>query len=276
MVTECTKFASRFTFFFYMRLAMPLYVRRSTAIISASDYSTKGFLQYLPGSTGKIKTIHYAPKGIFKPVTDPAVLDRVKKKYSLPEHFIFTAIHYDTGRKNFANMLRAFRKARATGIPHHFIVCGREVERYASESPFRDMADDHSVVFKGWVEQEDLPAMYNLASLYLYPTRLEGFPIPVSEALASGCPIITSDQGVFPEVAGDAARYVNPESPDEIAAAICDVVGNPALREGMKQRGLVQAKNFTYEKCARATLELFESLDCSQRVPSFASVIPKS
>lgn len=247
----------------YMHFVMPLYIRRATAIISASDYSTQGFLKYLPDSTGKIKTIHYAPNAIFKPVSDPTVLSRVKKTYDLPESFIFTAIHYDTGRKNFANMLRGFHKAKATGIPHKFVVCGRGVEKYANESPYRHLDLKQEVIFKGWVEQVDLPAIYNLASLYLYPTRLEGFPIPVSEALASGCPIITSAGGPFAEVAGDAARYVDPENPDDIARGIVEVLGDAALREGMKQRGLIQAKNFTWENCARQTLALFESLNRS-------------
>jgi glycosyltransferase involved in cell wall biosynthesis len=244
----------------YMRVLMPLYILRSTGIISASDYSTQSFLKYLPSTRTKIKTIHYAPNGIFKPITDPTTLDRVRKKYDLPDPFIFTAIHYDTGRKNFANMLRAFHQAKQAGIPHRFVVCGRDVQQYAEEAPFRDLNMNDSVIFKGWVEQEDLPAFYNLATLYLYPTRLEGFPIPVSEALAAGCPIITSSGGPFAEVAGNAARFVDPENPDDIARAIVEIVGNTTLQNDMRARGLEQAKNFTWANCARQTLAFFESL----------------
>jgi glycosyltransferase involved in cell wall biosynthesis len=244
----------------YIRLMMPLYFRRAAAVISASNYSTRGFVEHLPSCRDKIKTIYYAHKRIFRPIADESVLGGVRQKYGLPERFILTVIHYDTGRKNFANMLQAYRLARQRGIPQKFVVCGRDVERYAEDRRFQGMGLGDDVLLKGWVEQEDLPGMYNSADLYLYPTRIEAFPIPVSEAMACGCPIVTSKDAAFAEVAGDAAVFVDPESPAEIADGILRTLGDPELRQRLKLEGIERSKSFSWERCASLTLALFESL----------------
>jgi glycosyltransferase involved in cell wall biosynthesis len=244
----------------YMRVMMPLYFRRASAVISASEFSTRGFIAHLRGSAAKLRTIHYCGNKMFHPIANPIAIQAVLEKHGLHDPFILTAIHYDSGRKNFANMAKAFAMVRRQGIRHTFVVCGREVERYAAELPLAEMGIEHAVRFLGWVEQEDLPALYNAADLYLYPTRLEGFPIPITEALACGCPIVTSKGGVFPEAAGDAAVYVDPEDPGDIAAGIRRVLGDPSLQQSLRQRSLERAKLFTWEQCASMTLALLQSL----------------
>jgi glycosyltransferase involved in cell wall biosynthesis len=243
-----------------MRLVMPLYFWRASAVISASEFSTQGFVAHLRGSAAKLRTIHYCGNRIFHPIADASAVERVLAEHGLTDPFILTVIHYDTGRKNFANMARAFALAHKQGIRHTFVVCGRDVERYADELPLREMGIERDVRFLGWVEQEDLPALYNAADLYLYPTRLEGFPIPITEALACGCPIVTSRGGVFPEAAGDAAVYVDPEDPEDIAAGIRRVLEDPVLRKSLREKGLERSKLFTWEQCAALTLALFETL----------------
>jgi glycosyltransferase involved in cell wall biosynthesis len=244
----------------YMRLMLPIYTRCSTKIISASEFSTLGFLIHIPASKGKIKTIHYCGNRIFQPIADPSILQNIRQKHNLHEPFILTLIHYDSGRKNFANMLKAFAIAKKKGIAHKFVVGGREVERYADEQPLKELGVENDVIFKGWIEQEDLPALYNAADLYLYPTRLEGFPIPICEALACGSAIVTSKGGAFSEAAEDAALYVDPESPDEIAEAILRVLQDDALRQSLKVKSLKRAKNLTWDRCASETLAVFKSM----------------
>jgi glycosyltransferase involved in cell wall biosynthesis len=245
---------------FYIKLAMPLYFRRADAIISASDYSTNSFLEAIPSCAGKIKTIYYAHQRFFRPISDRSVLHKTKEKYCLPDQFILTVIHYDSGRKNFGNMLKGYRIAKESGIPHKFLVCGRDVEKYAKDYRLEEIGLEKDVIFKGWVEQEDLPGIYNNADLYLYPTRIEAFPIPISEAMACGCPIVTSRGGPFSEVAGDAAVFVDPESPTEIADGILRILRDSELKQSLKIKGIERSKNFSYEKCAKETLALFESL----------------
>jgi len=246
---------------FYIKLTMPLYFRKAAAVISASDYSTRGYLEHIPSCANKIKTIYYAQKKNFRPISDDRVLQDVREKLGLPDHFILTVIHYDTGRKNFGNMLKAYHIAKESGIPHKFVICGRDVEKYARDHPLREMGIEKEVIFKGWVEQEDLPAIYNIAALYLYPTRVEAFPIPIAEAMACGCPIVTSKDGAFGEVAGDAAVFVDPESPAEIADAILRILRDNHLTKYLKTKGVERSQNFSYQKCAAETLALLESLN---------------
>ncbi len=107
---------------------------------------------------------------------------------------------------------------------------------------------------------EEIPALYNLADLFVFPSIYEGFGLPILEAMACGCPVITSTTGYAPEVAQGAGLLVNPYRPEEIAAAIRKVLGDDLLRQKMIQDGLQWVKNFSWEKTARETLALFESL----------------
>jgi glycosyltransferase involved in cell wall biosynthesis len=245
---------------FYIKRAMPLYFRRADGIISVSNYSTEGFLGAIPSCARKIKTIYLAPQKIFRPISDHSVLHKTKEKYCLPDQFILTVIHYDSGRKNFGNMLKAYQIAKTSGISHKFVVCGRDVEKYAQDYRLQDMGLEKEVIFKGWVEQEDLPGIYNNADLYLYPTRIEAFPIPISEAMACGCAIVTSRDGAFNEIAGDAAIFVDSENPTEIADGILRVLRDDQLKQDLRVKGIERSKNFSWEKCATETLALFESL----------------
>lgn len=244
----------------YIRAVMPLYFRRADAVISVSRYSTQGFVAAIPGAAAKLRTIYFAAKDFFRPVTDAAVLDRVKRQYALPDRFLLTVIHYDTGRKNFGNMLAAFSLLKQQGRAQKFVVAGRDVEKYANDYPLESMGVERDVVFTGWVEQRDLPAMYTLADLYLYPTRVEAFPIPVCEAMGCGCPIVTSRETGLVEIAGESALFVDPENPAEIAAAVARVLDDDELRQTLRRKGLERSQSFSWEKCARETKELFESL----------------
>jgi len=249
----------------YMRMVMPLYLRRADAVISVSNYSTQGFVSTMPWCAPKIRTIYFSAKEIFRPISDPQVHAEVKRKYDLPERFLLTVIHYDSGRKNFGNMLKAFQVAKARGLPHKFIVVGRDCEKYAQDHPLDSLGLGGEVRLFGWIEPADLPTFYNLADLYLYPTRVEAFPIPVCEAMACGCPIVTSNDTGLREIAGDAALLVDPENPVEIADAIGQVLGNDSLRLELKRKGIARSKTFSWTKCARETLALFESLQGDHR-----------
>ena len=157
-------------------------------------------------------------------------------------------------------MLEAYEIAKRSGIPHKFVVCGRDVEKYAQDYRLEQIGLENEVIFKGWVEQEDLPGIYNNADLYLYPTRIEAFPIPISEAMACGCPIVTSRDAAFAEVAGDAAIFVDPENPADIADGILRVARDDQLKHKLRVKGVERSKNFSWEKCARETLGVIERL----------------
>jgi glycosyltransferase involved in cell wall biosynthesis len=114
--------------------------------------------------------------------------------------------------------------------------------------------------FTGYVQPDEIPALYNMASAFVFPSIYEGFGLPILEAMACGCPVITSTTGYAPEVAGDAAMLVNPYRPDEIGNAIQQVLNDAPLRSRLIEKGLQRVKEFSWRKTAQDTIALFESL----------------
>lgn len=109
----------------------------------------------------------------------------------------------------------------------------------------------------GEVPEEDLPALYRLATAFVFPSLWEGFGLPILEAMACGTPVACANSSSLPEVAGDAALLFDPTSPGEIAGALLRLLGEPELRAELLQRGLARAKGFSWEKTALETLSVY-------------------
>jgi glycosyltransferase involved in cell wall biosynthesis len=110
------------------------------------------------------------------------------------------------------------------------------------------------------VPNQDLPAIYNLASCFAYPSLYEAFGLVQLEAMACGCPVIASRAGAIPEISGDAAVLFNPLDPEELAEAILQIVNNGDSRQSMIRKGLARAKEFSWDRCARETLQVFQEV----------------
>ena len=115
------------------------------------------------------------------------------------------------------------------------------------------------VRFTGYVVSHDLPALYGGARLFAYPSKYEGFGLPVLEAMSCGAPVVTTNVSSMPEVAGDAAILVAPDDVAGLAAALLRVSGDHALRDDLRCRGLARAKTFSWERCARETIAVYEA-----------------
>ena len=248
----------------YIKRFMPLYLKKASRAISVSNYCTEGFVSAFPWVKDKIQTIYFGPHKMFQPISDQSILTNVRLKYHLPEKFILTVIRYDPGtkntRKNFGGMIQAYKACQERGIRHKFVVVGKDCHLYADEYNVRGMGLAEDVIFPGYVEQSDLPALYSLADLYLYPTLIEAFPVPITEALACGCPIVTSRDTGLKELAGDAAVLVNPSDSREIADGVCRLLADEQLRRNLRTRGFERAKRFSWDKCGRETLAVLNSL----------------
>ncbi len=114
------------------------------------------------------------------------------------------------------------------------------------------------VTFTGYVPDADLPALYNGADLFCFPSLYEGFGLPVLEAMACGTPVVTSNTTSLPEVAGEAALLVDPYDVEDIAAAMQRVLTEPDLAHDLRERGLARAGQFSWEKTARETIAVYE------------------
>ncbi|MGH9380706.1 MAG: glycosyltransferase family 4 protein [Thermoanaerobaculia bacterium] len=256
-IPEQARFYGRFDAFQVRRL-MPLYFRKAAAVISVSEHTTENFHRALDLPPGKLRTIYFAPAKHFRRVEDVGVLAEVRARYALPERFILTLTKFNGGdRKNFRGVVEAYRRCHGA-LPHKLVVGGKDAQRLRGSYDIPDQGWGADVVFPGWIDQRDLPAVYSLADLYLYPSNLEAFPIPLTEAMACGTPILTSDRNGLEEIAGPAALMVDPEDPEAIGDGILEVLRDPALASALSQAGLERSRRFSWERCGRETLEVLE------------------
>lgn len=237
--------------------------RRADRILSVSR-STKDDLETRYGiRSSKIEVIPSGIDGRFHEYdrNDPKLLS-VKEKYGLPYRFILYLGAFEP-RKNIVSVVRAFtalRKARHPELEKLSLVLAGvsgwkedEIREEIKLSLFRE-----NILTPGFIDDEDKPALYNLASLFAYPSFYEGFGFPPLEALACGVPVVTSNSSSLPEIVGDAGVLVDPHRPDELFRAFEEVLLDKKLRETLHERGLVRAKRFLWGEAARRTLAEFE------------------
>jgi glycosyltransferase involved in cell wall biosynthesis len=244
----------------YRKFCSPLYYRYADAVISVSQNSADDLIKYTKIGKDKIYVIHHGfNDNIFYPIRDSQQLEIIRTKYELPKHFILFAGQIYP-EKNFGGIIKAFAVAKKH-IDHKLVVAGDL--RWNSANDVRliykyGIQDD--VLFIGWIPQKELAAVYNLAELFIFPSFYEGFGIPLLEAMACGCPIITSKTGSPPEVVGNAAVLIDPSDSKSIAAAIQEALHNTNLRERLKENGLKRAKGFSWDNCADNFIKLFSRM----------------
>lgn len=244
----------------YIKAVMPRYFQKADAVVSVSELTTQNFNEILGLTEDKIKTIYFGPARHFRRITDKTVLAEVKSRYGLPEQFIFALTKAGGGdRKNFGQMLQAYAIHHGRS-PHKFVVGGKDLERFRTDYNIPDKGYGADVIFPGWIRQEDLPAVYSLADIFLYPSNVEAFPIPITEAMACGTPIVTSNANGLKEIAGEAAVFVDPQDPQEIANAIQRVLSDAELRRSLRVKGLTRSTRYSWERCAQETLALLQNV----------------
>lgn len=246
----------------YMRLVMPWYFRKAARVLSVSELTTENFRRVLRGSAGKLETVYFGPARCFAPVTSGEQLEQVRSRYGLPDRFILTLAKLGDGnRKNFRGLADGYALYHSrVDRPLKLVVGGEDCHLLAKQYGLSSVGAGADLVFPGWIEQEDLPAVYSMADLFLYPSNLEAFPIPLTEAMACGTPIVTSKVNGLEEIAGDAAFLVDPGLPEEISDGIVRVLGDEDLRKELARRGLRRVRMFSWEECGRRTLRILEGL----------------
>jgi glycosyltransferase involved in cell wall biosynthesis len=243
-----------------MKLMLPLYFKKSAAVISVSQETTANFNRLLKPPPGKIITVYFAPARHFQRVTEREVLESTRERYGLPDRFILTLTKLNGDRrKNFGQLLAAYAAYHQDARdPHKLVVGGADCHLL---KPIYGIPEDgygRDIYFPGWIDQADMPAVYSLADLYLYPSNLEAFPIPLTEAMACGTPILTSNVNGLQEIAGEAAIRVDPSDTRAIASGIAQILDDPELRARLTNQGLERSSRFSWDECARSTLAVLE------------------
>ena len=246
---------------FYVKRTMKIYCNKADFLISNSDLTTNDHHNILMVPLRKMKTVYFAAGKEFQLIEDKKILDGVKEKYNLPQRFILTVTSYDPG-KNFRVLLDAFEQVRKKEDVH-LVVAGKNCFKYAEDFDLKSKDIGQYVHFTGWIEHSELPVFYNLAEVYLFPSIFETFGIPVLESMACGCPVVTSNSGAIPELVGDSAILIDPRNTEEISKSLLMFLRDHSIVETYKRRGLEQVKNFSWERTATQTLEIFNYV-CSK------------
>ncbi len=254
----------------YCRTVVPWYCRRADAFIAVANKVKEDAVRYVHADPNKIFPIHNAiDPSRFYFIEDEARLAAVRARYRLPGKYILWVGQIES-RKNVKRLLRAFAKI-AREFPHQLVVAGDQ--RWSTREELSEVGPlglEQRIQFLGWVSHTDLPAIYRMADLFAFPSLYEGFGIPLVEAMACGCPILTANTCAPPEVVAGAGYLVDPYDVEAIAAGLRVTLSNPALRSSMIARGLERAKAFSWEKSAREVLAVFDRVaaDAGVSVPA--------
>jgi glycosyltransferase involved in cell wall biosynthesis len=245
---------------------VPRYAAKARAIVAVSEVTREHVMHYLKVPPERVTTVYSGVDDVFRRPIPEARLNAIRQKYSLPPRFLlYAGAIYPP--KNFARLVQAYAKVGPErGIP--LVVAGGE-NRFLSDADLREpevLGIQEWVRWPGWVEQDDLAGFYALAEALLLPSIFESCGLPVLEAMASGCPVVTADRYGTKELAEGAAVLVDPESVDSIAGGIRSALEDGDLRAQLVTAGRGRSRDFTWEHCALGTMAVLERVgDSAQR-----------
>lgn len=247
------------------RFLVPRYAARAAAIIAVSEVTRQHVLEYLPVTQDRVVTIYSGVDDVFRRIPDQSRLRQIREKYSLPDRFLlYAGAIYPP--KNFTRLIRAYASVGPErGVP--LVVAGGE-NRFLSEQELKEpetLGIAQWVRWPGWVEQEDLAGFYALAEALLLPSLFESCGLPVLEAMAAGCPVVTTDRYGTKELAEGAAILVDPESVESIAAGIRQVMDDDRKRAELILAGRQRSGAFEWSRAGRETLRLLEQVQAGVR-----------
>lgn len=248
-----------------------LALQKVDAFIADSEQSKKDIMKFAGIDQKYIHVVYLAAASHFMPLRENLLernlLMKLKKKHNLPEKFALY-VGDITWNKNLPRLVQAIK---LTTIP--LVMVGKAlVEKNFDESnswnqdrkEVQQLAgSDDRIIRLGFVSDEDLVGLYNLASVFVMPSLYEGFGLPILEAMSCGCPVITSKEGSIREVAGDSAYFVNAYDITNIAKGIIEVFNSQYLQKRLSEKALEQAKKFSWEKTSTRTVNVYSMvLNC--------------
>ena len=235
-------------------------ITQASHICAISEFTRQTLIDRLDVPPDRVTTVLLAADPIFREGASKTADDAVLSRYELtPGHYVFFPGHTWLHKNHLGAIaaMRVLRDRHGLTVP---LVCTGGAREAQGQIADAVAAAGLDVRFLGYCDRQQLPALYRQASCLLFPSLFEGFGMPVLEAMASGCPVVCSNTTSLPEIAGDAAALVDPADPDAIATALADVLRDAGRREVMRQRGLVNAARFSWQRHAIETLAVLRGV----------------
>ncbi|APY09621.1 hypothetical protein BWZ20_07030 [Winogradskyella sp. J14-2] len=247
----------------YRRLIVDAVVNKSHQIITVSNFEKQNISNVCGLDDSKIQTVHNGVNASFTTEISASKKDNVRKKYNLPNQFLLHIGNTDP-RKNTARVLKAFnRYVNTLSKDTKLVLVGLDNTKLSIILKNFDLENElaDKIVLTGYVSDEDLPVIFNLSEVFLFPSLREGFGIPIIEAMACGVPVITSNTSSMPEVAGDAALLVDPNNEKAIFEAIQKIQSNKIFKNELVEKGLKQYQSFSWENAAKKVLNIYQQFN---------------
>jgi glycosyltransferase involved in cell wall biosynthesis len=248
----------------YMRLVAQA-AHKASLIITVSQHAKQDMIDALHLPAERIRVTYEAAGDAYVPITDPEMLAKMRARYGIGERYIFYLGGLDQ-RKNVPQLVRAFAhlyKQLEQPDLQLFISGNPDKQKGPLFPDPRPIAEELGVadhVIYRFVEDEDKPAVYSGASLFVFPSLYEGFGLPPLEAMSCGTPVVCSNRTSLPEVVGDAAISVDPTDTQALVEAMRSVLSNSTLANDLRARSLQRAAQFNWRKTAVETLAVYEEV----------------
>ena len=242
----------------FLKTLIPRSLKMAAKVIAVSEFTKKEIEKYYHIPAEKITAIHNGVDfELFNQIISTEKLEEVKRKYNLPENFILYVGTLQP-RKNITVVIEALKDLDIKLVfagnrkAHNF-------DKRIDETIEKNNLEDR-VIFPGWIDEEDKPALYKLARCFVFPSLYEGFGIPIIEAMAAGTPVISSDIPCLTEVGGEGALFADPKNLEEFTQKIQEILSDKNLRDSLIKKGTEIAKSYTWQKNAEKTVGVYSGL----------------
>jgi len=241
---------------FIERLTLPQALKKGAYVTTVSQNTKKDLTRIFKTKSENIEVIPCAASEVFRPFSSEAI-QKFRQEKKLPKKYIL-AVGTLEPRKNMITLIKCMNQIPA-GVSLYIIGGkGWQYEKIFDEVRKNNLKD--RVKFLGYVEENELPLYYNAATCFVFPSLYEGFGIPPLEAMQCGCPVVCSNTSSLPEVVGESALLVDPQSEEAMAEAIRSILSDEKLAGDLREKGLTQAKKFSWEKSAESLREMFKRI----------------
>jgi len=244
----------------YLATFTRLSVQGAKRVVVSSKNTGRDVVRLLGVAQERVDVVYLGVEDRLREQPSADALAQFREQKGLPQRF-FLYVGTLEPRKNLVRLVEAYAQARRGGVEWPLILAGAKGWLYEEIfQKVRDLQLERFVRFPGYVLYEDLPLWYNAASVFVYPSLYEGFGLPVAEAMACGCPVLTAQNSSLPEVAGDAAILVEGEDTMALAEGLMRLAGDAQLRADLRLRGMVQSAQFDWRNTAASMVRIYNSV----------------